>query len=134
MIEVNQIITLLAFSSCNLYFMNFPLPHKYFPLHVNWPIIHVIFSSRRIIIDIIVYERKIKTCINVLLSFSIHILSFAHTLIYNLHYFSFERIIIDIIIYGRKRKTCIIDSFGRILIDIIVLWKEKKMCIIFAKK
>ena len=41
----------------------FPLAHTYFPLHINWPIIHVIFSFRSIIIDIIVYGRKIKTCI-----------------------------------------------------------------------
>ena len=126
-IEVNQIITLLAFSLCNLYFMNFPLAHIYFSLHINWPIIHVIFSSGRIIIDIIVYQRKIKTCINVLLSFSIHILSFAHALTHNSQYFfSFRKIIIVIIVYGRKRKMCIIfrrklDGFGRILIDIIVL-------------
>ena len=43
----------------------------------------------------------------ILLSFSTHILSFAHTLTHNLRHFSFRRIIIDIVIYGRKRKTCI---------------------------
>ena len=62
-----------------------------------------------IIIDIIIYGRKRKTYINVLLSFSIHILSFAHIHKPIIHViFSFGRIIIDIIVYGRKRKTCII--------------------------
>ena len=65
------------------------LAHTYFSLHIYWPIIHVIFSFGRIIIDIIVYGRKRKTCINVLLSFSIHILSFAHTLTYNSCHFFF---------------------------------------------
>ena len=141
---VNQIITLLAFSSCNLYFMNFPLAHIYFPLHINWSIIHVIFFSERIIIDIIVYERKIKTCINILLSFSIHILSFAHAFTHNSRYFSFRKIITIIIVYGRKRKTCII--FRRKINGIIAWWflkdinwhhcfiERKKMCIVFEKK
>ena len=46
-------------------------------------------------------------CTHILLSFSTHILSFAHTLTHNLCHFSFRRIIIDIVVYGRKRKTCI---------------------------
>ena len=58
-------------------------------LHIHWPIIHVIFSFGRIIIDIIVYGRKWKTCINILLSFSIHIFSFAYTLTYNSRHFFF---------------------------------------------
>ena len=76
-------------------------------LQIHWPIIHVIFSFGRIIIDIVVYGRKWKMCINILLSFSIHILSFAHMLTYNSLYF-LKRVIIDIIVYERKRKTCII--------------------------
>ena len=63
------------------------LAYKYFSLHIHWPIIHVIFSFGRIIIDIIVYGSKRKTCINVSLFFSIHILSFAHTLTHNSHHF-----------------------------------------------
>ena len=92
---------------------------------------------------------------HILLFFSIHILFFAHTLIYNSRYF-FGRII-NIIVYGRKRKTCInvllsfsihilsfahihkpiihaIFSFGRIIIDIIVYGRKRKTCIIFRRK
>ena len=39
------------------------LAQTYFSLHIHWPIIHIIFSFGRIIIDIIVYGRKRKTCI-----------------------------------------------------------------------
>ena len=58
-------------------------------LHIHWPIIHIIFSFGRIIIGIIVYGRNRKKCINVLLSFSIHVLSFAHTLTHNSRHFLF---------------------------------------------
>ena len=85
----------------------FLVAYTYFPLHIHWPIIYVIFSFGMIIIDIIIYGRKRKTYINVLLSFSIHILSFAHMLTYNSRHF-LKRIIIDIIVYERKRKMCII--------------------------
>ena len=110
----------------------FPLVYTYFPLHMRSPIIHDIFSFRKIIIVIIVYGRKRKTCINVLLSFSIYILFFAHKLTHNSCHFFFWRITIDIIVYERKRKTCII--FRRKINGIIILWKEKKICIVFEKK
>ena len=61
----------------------------FFSIHIHWPIIHVIFSFGRIKIDIIVYGRKRKTCINILLSFSMHILFFAHMLTHNSCYFFF---------------------------------------------
>ena len=41
----------------------FFLAYTYFPLHIHRLIIHVIFSFGMIIIDIIVYGRKRKTCI-----------------------------------------------------------------------
>ena len=67
----------------------FCLAYSYFHLHIHWPIIYVIFSFGRIKIDIIIYESKRKTCINVLLSFGIHKLSFAHTLTDNSRHFFF---------------------------------------------
>ena len=41
----------------------FPLADTYFPLHIHRLIIDAIFSFGRIIINIIVYEKKRKTCI-----------------------------------------------------------------------
>ena len=84
------------------------------------------------------------SCTHILLTFSTHILFFAHTLTYNSHHFFFWRIIIDIIVFGRKRKTCII--FRRKINGIVAWWfwndinwhyyfmEGKERCVLFLKR
>ena len=75
----------------------FPLVYTYFPLHMRLPIIHDIFSFRKIIIVIIVYGRKRKMCI-----------------IFRRKLDGFGRILIDIIGLWKKKK------------DVYYFWKENK--------